>query len=188
MKALKWFKQISGSMMQICLKQKGPDLIINCVYTPNSRLDHQKRESWFADLTQLILENNNKMQITAGDINARFPANTTEDSQIGEHVFGRGETFLKSIYLPELTNRHLFTQSLLDTDNFAMNTPKNPKQLITYREKLARPNEWTPQNYTQIDFIIANRRSKNAVLNVYSDPDTELNSDHFLSSQNYVSN
>jgi len=190
LKALKWYKQISGSMMQICLKHTGPDLILNCVYAPNSRIELAKREAWFADFTQLLLENKNKMQITAGDMNARFHAKTADDSQIGKHVFGRGETFLNNIYLPELTNRHLFTQSLLDTDNFAMNTffQKSPKQLITYREKLVGPDEWTPHNYAQIDFIIANRRSKNAVLNVHSDTDTELNSDHFRSLQNYVLN
>jgi len=56
---------------------------------------------------------------------------------------------------------------------------KDPKQLITYRDKMVGPDEWNPTNYAQIDFIIANRRCKNAVTNVFSDTDTELNSDHF---------
>ena len=88
LKAMKWFKQISGNKMQICFKVKGPDLIINCVYAPNSRKDFDIREKWYADTTHLLLENNQKLQITCGDFNARLHAKTRHDTQIGPHVFG----------------------------------------------------------------------------------------------------
>ena len=49
LKALKWFRKISGDMMQVHFQRKGPDLIINNAYAPNSRAaDFEKKEygSW----------------------------------------------------------------------------------------------------------------------------------------------
>ena len=91
--------------MLICLNIQGPDLIINCINAPNGRHEHAKREAWYADLAQLPLESNRKLQITAGYMNARFHFTTNDDPRVGKSVFGRGDTFLKHIYLPDLTNR-----------------------------------------------------------------------------------
>jgi len=182
LKALKWYKQISGNKMQACFKMKGPDLIVNNAYAPNSRAaSFEKRETWFTELTQLLIENNGKFQITCGDLNARIHAKTDDDSQIGTHIFGRGMDFLKSIYLPEETNRTLMMQTLMDTDSYAMNTffKKENRFLVTYRDRKDTQDIWIPENFAVIDYIIANNRAKNAVKNVYTDTKTELNTDHF---------
>ena len=123
-KAIKWYKQVSGNLMQICFKSKGPDIIVNCAYAPYSGKNHtfEKREKWFNDLTQHLLVRNNKMQFTLGDFNTRFHAKTQDDTQIGKFVFGRGEEFLKNVYKPEETNRTLFTETLDATNSFVMNT------------------------------------------------------------------
>ncbi len=83
------------------------------------------------------------MQITLGDMNARFHAKTSDDTQIGKHVFGRGEHFLENIYLPEKTNRTLLTETLAATDSYAMNTffQKHDSKLVTYSRKTTQKHK-----------------------------------------------
>ena len=69
-----------------------------------------------------MLLHNTNMQLTMSDLNTRFHAKTSDDTQIGKHAFGRGETFLKNIYLPETTNRSLLSETLTATESYAMNT------------------------------------------------------------------
>ena len=168
--------------MQICFKTKGPDLIVNSLYAPHSGVTFKVREIWYQECTQLLLKNNGKMQLSLGDFNARFHAKTINDSQICNFVVGRGNTFLSNIYQPETTNRELLNETLMATDSYVMNTffKKDPSKLVTYRENQRNyTEEWTPQQYAQIDFVIANSKVRNAVKDVYSDAITELDSDHF---------
>ena len=91
-KSVKWFKHLGGNMMQICSEIEGPDLIINSVYAPHNGPNSvfEKREKWYAYLTEVILAHNNCMQLTIGDLSARLHAKREEDTHIGPHVFRKG--------------------------------------------------------------------------------------------------
>ncbi len=45
----KYYKQISGNMMQIVFKNTGPDIVINNVYAPQSQIEEEVRSKWFDD-------------------------------------------------------------------------------------------------------------------------------------------
>ena len=67
-KSRKWFKQISGRIMQLCIKTNGPDLVITNCLAPHTWASggitkedaYEIRQDYFQLFTELLLEQKEK--------------------------------------------------------------------------------------------------------------------------------
>ena len=78
-KARKWYRLISGRIMQVCFKCRGPDLVFTNVYAPHTWKNkstneevYNKRQDFFQQLNEIMIESESKTyHIACGDWNIR---------------------------------------------------------------------------------------------------------------------
>lgn len=104
---------------------------------------------------------------------------------VGPHILGRGLQYLNNNISPySLFNRELLVEFLKSVDFRALNTlfQKDTKWLCTYSEVFNSEGgpPWDAVRYAQIDFVLASARWQNAIKNVESLPDVQVDSDHFV--------
>ena len=104
----KWFKQISGRIMQICIKTNGPDLVITNCLAPHTWASggitkedaYEIRQDYFQLFTELLLEQREKnFHLVVGDLNTRLHARLDNETDvIGKYIFGRGTQFNRTYH------------------------------------------------------------------------------------------
>ena len=102
---------------------------------------------------------------------------------IGPHFIGRGEEFALQAAESTRDNRELFTTTLKEHDLYPMNThfELQPKCLVTYKELATEGGPpWDAVRYATLDYLLIPGRWKNCVAKVWSTPDTQIDTDHYL--------
>ena len=92
----KWFKQISGRIMQVCFKTKGPDLVTTNCLAPHTWASgditmedaYEIRQHYFQLFPETLLEQKNKhLHLVVGDLNTRLHAQLESETYvIGKHI------------------------------------------------------------------------------------------------------
>ena len=68
------------------------------------------------------------------------------------------------------------------TTHYVMNNwfKKSPSKKVTFKENINNFNDsWDPKEYAEIDFCLANNKSRNIITNVETNTKRHFNSDHF---------
>lgn len=123
--------------------------------------------------------------IILGDFNARLMERLPHETEtLGEHLFREDESRIEQLSLAQQDNRTRFISFRQEHDLTVVNTlfQKDKSKLITYRN-VAAPNfhpPYTLDRYGQLDFILINRKWKNAVTNAESNLQTSVTTDHKL--------
>ena len=169
-----WFKQISGRIAQVCFKTKGPNLVITNTLAPHTWKSGDKsrddmlelRQEFFQSYTEILLEFKDKcLHVAVGDFNTRLHGRLAgEESLLGNHVWGRGVTFLKTQDQSDKEQRALLITTLKAATHVLMNSffEKTAEKKITRSDWSATGPPYIPQRYAELDFFIANRRSRKA--------------------------
>ena len=137
-KIRKWFKQISGRMMQICSKTKGPDVVITNCLAPHTWASgeitpsYEIRQVYFQLFTETLLEQQEKhIHLMVGDLNTRLHAQLENETDVlGKHFFGRGKQFTKNLPQHDKEQRMLLIAALRASEHIHMNS-----QFQKYDEK-----------------------------------------------------
>ena len=186
-----WFKQISGRLLQICFKTKGPNLVItNTLASHTWKSGDRSREDmleimqdFFQRYTEILLEHkDNCLHVAVGDFNTRLHGQMAgEESVLGKYVWGRGVKFLKTLDQPFKEQRALLVTTLKATNHVHMNSffEKCDEKKVTRSDWSAEGPPFSPQRYAELDAIIANHRCRNMVKNVESNSQTDFPSDRF---------
>ena len=126
------FEQITGRLLQICFKTKGPNLVITNTLAPHAWIsgDRSKddmleiRQEVFQHYTELLLENKEKcFHLAVGDVNTRLHARGRgEERIIGPFVWGRGRQFIQKMTPIDKEQRGVLVAALKATDHIHMNS------------------------------------------------------------------
>ena len=117
------------------------------------------------------------------DSDARIKNTISEnENSIGRNTIDKHNTNIEASPLGLLENRTLLTNLCLKRDLYIVNThfEKANNVLWTYRfpqAELGPP--WSRGRYETLDYIITSHRWKNCIIDVETDPEAPLDSDHF---------
>ena len=92
-----YVRPISGNLIEMAFKMRGPPLVIIGAYAPHSKRPIEEREGFYTALTETVDRIPLKHEvIIAGDLNVRFHARRKEETDVlGPHVYGRGAEFME---------------------------------------------------------------------------------------------
>ena len=170
----------------------GNPLVIISVYIPHDAVlpaIQRRRTAAWEELTNTV---NNiteaKNIIICGDFNAAIHfRKQDEDDIIGPHVYGKGREFLeaKEARTPNdfTDNREHLVAFTRETNSIIANTfmQHDSKHKVTYKAMATETGPpWTPDRYHEIDHCIVRRCWRNAIIDIKTDPNTNVNTDHFM--------
>ena len=186
------YLQVSSNVATMDLSMHGNPLVIISCYLPHDAvLQHiqPKRTAAWEELQDTINKTTEaKNLIVCGDFNAALHhGKEGEEDVIGQHVFAKGGLFLatKEDRMPYsfIDNReHLITITGATNTVIANTfTQKNPENKITYKAMTTDSGPpWTPERYYEIDHCLVRKCWRNSVLDVTTDPHTNINTDHYM--------
>ena len=182
-------KQINGRIISASFEAQGSPLTLICAYAPHSGHSTELKEEFYDQLSMEISQIKGRYFI-GGDFNARLHyVRDYERDVCGSYIIGRGNDYLNNMSDPVKENRALFLGfcQLHGLNILNSQYSKPPDKLITYKEKIhIGENEqlngppFNAFKYGQIDYWLANKDGKRAVLDVQSRIDVGFDSDHFL--------
>ena len=178
--------QHTSHLAEIDINMHGNPLLILSVYIPHDAANADSRIAAWDRLSARRGEiSNNKSLIVLGDYNAAIHARKEgEEEFLGPHVWGRGLRFLvnKERQLLGGMNRDHLMELLREHDMKCMNSffQKPNHEKATYRHVWTRglQGPFTSDRYSEIDFCLAFRRWSNSVIDMTSDRNTNIDTDH----------
>ena len=171
----------------------GNPLVIISAYLPHDvalPLQQPRRIAAWEELETTI---NNiseaKNIVVCGDFNAALHHNKEgEEDIIGQHISGKGLEFLRTKeerQEPEFVdNREKLMSLARSTNTVIANTFYQKhcnKHRITYKAMTTQIGPpWTSERYYEIDHCLVKRHWRNSVLDIQSDPYTNVNTDRYI--------
>jgi len=162
-KCVKGFWPVSDRVLVLKVAAKPFDLCIIQTYAPTAESSEEAIDNFYHDLDLAYRQvKSTDVLFLMGDFNAKVGSAICDDDVIGS--YGLGEVNERGERLKDFCEMH----DLLITNTFFKNPPR---RLYTWMSPgdIAR---------NQIDYVIVNRRFRNAVLNAKAYPGADCNSDH----------
>ena len=178
--------QHTSHLAEIEINMHGNPLVIHSEYIPHDAVNADSRIAAWDGLSARIGEiSNNKNVLVFGDYNAAIHARKEgEEEFLGPHVWGQGLRFLlnKERRLPGGMNRDHLIGLLRAHDMKCMNSffqkPNHEKAMYRHVWTRGLQGPFTSDWYSEIDFCLAFRRWSNSVIDVKSDSNTNIDTDH----------
>eukprot|EP00972_Heterocapsa_arctica_P073538 10861108-Heterocapsa_arctica.AAC.1 len=154
---------------------------------PHDGVNEDKRLSTWENLSNRITEiPPSKNLIILGDFNTQLHTRKEgEEPYLGLHILGKGNAFLlnkENLQGEKVFNRNSFTDLLREHDLRAMNTffhkPPREKATCKFVGVVGNIGPWTTDRYFEIDFCLVRNRWHNSILDIKTDPFTNIATDH----------
>ena len=129
----------NGRIIELCLKNHGPDIRIVNHYAPHSARPTAEKDSHWNLLHQITqTQRLHVPTIVLGDANARLHGrlNEIEESVVGPHVFGFGNDFINSLPEDQKENHQFLVDYCIANEFIVTNTffYKNEAYKCTYKD------------------------------------------------------
>ena len=177
----------NGRIIELCLKNHGPDIRIVNHYAPHSARPTAEKDSHWNLLHQITqTQRLHVPTIVLGDANARLHGrlNEIEKSVVGPHVFGFGNDFIDSLPEDQKENRQFLVDYCIANEFIVTNIffPKNEAYKCTYKDARTEgfQSPWSPDRFAQLDFVLTPKKWKNIIRNVHSHTNIDIDSDHAI--------
>ena len=182
------YKHIDSHIMTIAINMHGDPLVIASTYIPHDQTPNIPRQPAWELLDEAVAQTPIAQHLVLlGDFNTSLHARKEGgEDYIGEHIFGKGMRFLtlKETYKPawKTDNKEMLTNLIRTRDLNIKNTffEKDARHTATYQligMQFGPP--WTPGRYEEIDHCIVRHAWKNTVVDMQTEPNTNVNTDHF---------
>ena len=176
-------RQVSGRIISIDIRSKGRDIRFVSCYAPHSGYSLDEKCIFWDKLNSLARKGREVLYI-GGDMNARLHHRfQSEENILGQHIFGRGLGYLRTVSDATLENRSLFLQFCSNNQMKVMNTffRKHPQNYCTFRENTTvHGADWTPSKYAQLDFWLVDEKWCRSCKDVTARSDIHFPSDHYI--------
>ena len=187
------YVQISSNVATLELSMHRNPLVIVTAYMPHDAVLPIQQPRRIAAWEELETTINNiteaKNIIICGDFNAALHhIKEDEEDIIGNHIFGKGIEFLRTKedrQEPEFVdNRAKLVSLARSTNTIIANTffqKHSNTHKITYKAMTTQIGPpWTSDRYYEIDHCLVKRHWRNSILDIQSDPYTNVNTDHYM--------
>ena len=177
-------RPVNDRLMTMTIMQTVPLNIING-YAPHAERPDEEKDMFYESLAGEVERLRGKgVLVILGDFNARVQRSVGEEEEcIGPFTFDRENTRLEQMGEEATDNRQRLLALCGEHDLMVANTwfQKPDRRLVTFRAPGVENREprTRARGFETLDYILVQRRWRNAVLNVESDVEANVMTDHY---------